>query len=107
MSELKPKHGEWWLGKWSGTDYNAVMQYNNNTNQWHENGLETFETEHSFKPVNRLYEKCDIDRLEQENAELREALWDLAEKFEHSITCQGRNPESWGAYRKAKELLNK
>lgn len=74
MIKLKPKHGEWWLGKWSGTNYNAVMQYNSNTDQWYENGLETFETEHSFKPVNRLYEKCDIARLEQENAELREAL---------------------------------
>ena len=48
-----------------------------------------------------------IDRTEQENAELREALRNLSEKFEHSITCQGRNPESWSAYRKANQLLNK
>lgn len=53
------------------------------------------------------WEEARADKLEQEVVELKESLRDLAEKFEHSITCQGRNPESWGAYRKAKQLLNK
>lgn len=51
--------------------------------------------------------KKDNDRLVEENAELREALSDLSEKFEHTIKCQGKNPEMWGAFRKAKELLAK
>ena len=77
MSELKPKHGEWWLGKWSGTDFNTVMQYSSNTNQWHKHGVEAFETEHSFKPVNRLYGKAEVDLLERENTDLKEILKSL------------------------------
>lgn len=87
--ELKPKHGEWWLGKWSGTSYSAVMQYNGDTGGWHEHGVEASETEHSFNPVERLYVKRTTDRLEQEKAELRKQLKDSHEWL-------GINADYWG-----------
>ena len=123
MSEgLKPKHGEWWLGKWSGTFYNAVMQYNGDKGKWHDCGLEAFQTDHSFKPIERLYGKSENDRLEQENADLRKALYEIVESSK-MVRTKGNEKSvkdgleligspkhytvSLSSIHKAKELLNK
>ena len=84
---------------------------------WEEARADKLEQEvGNLKGLNASYVKAnknlryDLDQaLEhaKEVLELKEVLRDLSEKFEHTITCQGRNPESWGAYRKALKLLNK
>ena len=51
---IKPRHGEWWIGKWSGTDFNCVMQYSAETKDWHDTGIESFPTEHSFDPISKM-----------------------------------------------------
>ncbi len=42
---------------------------------------------------------------EEQNAKLKEALNNLADKFEHTIATSHRNPMAWGAFRDAKQLL--
>jgi hypothetical protein len=79
---IEPRHGEWWIGKWSGTDFNCVMQYSAETKDWHDAGIESSPTEHSFNPISKMEQAKPEPQKQFKYEKVTESIFDLKDEFE-------------------------
>ncbi len=79
---IEPKNGEWWIGKWSGTNFNCVMQYNGKNKDWHDTGVESSPTEHSFKPLYKMEKAKPEPQKTYRYEKVTESIFDLKDEFE-------------------------